>query len=187
MTSSTLGGGLFGNLGLSQPATTTAPGLSQPATTGAAASSLFGPSASQQGGLNASTQAQSNRSNTAYFDTILDNSKKRPYVATFSDDLPQLQLGLGDLRQRIKRLGAGAATPDGKTDGRVHYLLAASGVDPGAAIRDLNVFASATGRAERPQTQELQDVDVETYHEFAKSDNFEHNLRWLGTNSTRFR
>ncbi|KAI1003168.1 Nucleoporin [Podosphaera aphanis] len=98
--------------------------------------------------------------NTAYFDSILDKSRKRAYAEPSCDDLPQLQLGLGDLRQRIKRLGTGAAAD---RNAEAHYLLAASGIKPGEAIRDLNKFASATGFIERTKAQELPDTDVETY------------------------
>jgi nuclear pore complex protein Nup93 len=91
----------------------------------------------------------------------VEASRKRAHAESIADDLPQLQLGLGDLRQRIKRLGTGAA--DRAADGRAHYLLAASGVDPGAAVRDLNAFTSATGRVERQQPREENDTDVEGY------------------------
>jgi nuclear pore complex protein Nup93 len=106
-------------------------------------------------------QPQQNGASSAYFDTILEKSRKRALGETADEDLPQLQLGLGDLRQRIKRLAAGA--PDGTVDGRAHYLLAASGVDPGAAVRDLNAFSAKSGRAERPTTLEGPDTDVEGY------------------------
>jgi nuclear pore complex protein Nup93 len=91
----------------------------------------------------------------------VEASRKRAHAESIADDLPQLQLGLGDLRQRIKRLGSGA--PDRTADGRAHYLLAASGVDPGAAVRDLNAFTSATGKFERQQPREENDTDVEGY------------------------
>lgn len=82
------------------------------------------------------------------------------YGETAGEDLPQLQLGLGDLRQRIKRLGTGA--PDRSVDGKAHYLLAASGVDPGAAVRDLNLFSAATGKVDRAPAPAA-DLDVEGY------------------------
>lgn len=107
-------------------------------------------------------QPQQNGASSAYFDTILEKSRKRALGETADEDLPQLQLGLRDLRQKIKRLAAGA--PGGPADGRAHYLLAASGVDPGAAVNDLNAFSSArAGRIERPQAQEYSGTDVEGY------------------------
>jgi nuclear pore complex protein Nup93 len=104
--------------------------------------------------------SQQNGASGAYFDTILEKSRKRALGETADEDLPQLQLGLGDLRQRIKRLAASA--PDGAVDGRAHYLLAASGVDPGAAVRDLNAFGTKA-RIERQHPQEATDTDVEGY------------------------
>lgn len=116
-------------------------------------------------GLTASTtgplqQSQNGSQNSAYFDAILERSRKRAHAEAISEDLPQLQLGLGDIRQRIKRLGTG--TPD-RADGRAHYLLAGSGVDPGAAIRDLNLLTGTNGRTERTQAPEVIDTDVESY------------------------
>jgi nuclear pore complex protein Nup93 len=118
-----------------------------------------------QGSFNASAASQSqNQQNgepSTYFDTILEKSRKRALGETAEQDLPQLQLGLGDLRQRIKRFTPGKT--DKVVDGRAHYLLAASGVDPGAAIRDLNLFSSGLKKAEQPQPQEATDTDVESY------------------------
>ncbi|TVY85393.1 Nucleoporin [Lachnellula suecica] len=169
---STAGGNsLFGSIGAG----------SQPQQTPAGGSSIFGgPGAStsqpqqQNGGLqppqnnatsttqNPLQQSQQNGQNHAYFDTILEKSRKRMYGETAGEDLPQLQLGLGDLRQRIKRLGTGVGTPDRSIDGKAHYLLAASGVDPGAAVRDLNLFSAATGKVDRAPAPAV-DVDVEGY------------------------
>jgi nuclear pore complex protein Nup93 len=155
-------GSLFGGLGSnSQPQQQQAAGSNLlSGGTGAASQSQ------QQSGLAASTQnslqqSQQNGQNNAYFDAILERSRKRAHAETIAEDLPQLQLGLGDLRQRIKRLGTGAQ--DRTVDGRAHYLLAASGVDPGAAVRDLNAFTSAAGRTERPPSQDANDTDVEAY------------------------
>ncbi|KAG0648177.1 Nuclear pore NIC96 [Hyphodiscus hymeniophilus] len=97
----------------------------------------------------------------AYFDTILERSRKRALGDTVDDDFPQLQLGLGDLRERIKRLAS--SRPDQSVDGKAHYLLAASGVDPGAAVRDLNQFTSTSGRVDKTQSQEIFDTDIEGY------------------------
>jgi nuclear pore complex protein Nup93 len=116
--------------------------------------SLFASMASQ------SQNRQSGEPST-YFDTILEKSRKRALGETSDGDFPQLQLGLGDLRQRIKRFAPG--TPNKAVDGRAHYLLAASGVDPGTAVRDLNFLSSAAGRVERPQHREASDTDVDGY------------------------
>ncbi|KAF8864406.1 NIC-domain-containing protein [Acephala macrosclerotiorum] len=162
-TSSTFGG--FG-----QTTTAGAGGLGGTATSNAPpGGSVFGPGgmipssqapASFNGSISTSQPVQ-NGQNTAYFDAILERSRKRAHAESIADDLPQIQLGLGDLRQRIKRVGTGAQGQ--AADSRAHYLLAASGVNPGDAIRDLNQFTAANARAERPVLQEPQDVDVETY------------------------
>lgn len=117
-------------------------------------SSLFASSTSQP-------QNQQNGEPTTYFDTILEKSRKRALGGATDEDVPQLQLGLGDLRQRIKKFAPGKF--DKAVDGRAHYLLAASGVDPAAAVRDLNFLSSAAGRSERPQVQDTADTDVEGY------------------------
>ena len=108
---------------------------------------------------------QSQRNGTgqsgAYFDAILEKSRKRVHAESSQDDLPALQLGLGDLRQRMKKLGAGLQ--DGAVDGKAHYLLAASGVDPGAAMRDLNMLNAQAGRAPAAKPQEIVDTDLEGY------------------------
>jgi nuclear pore complex protein Nup93 len=165
---------LFGSFGQTSQPTTTTSAFGGAATSSApAGGSVFGPgptlnpvSQAPTGqsvfSASASTlQPAQNGTNTAYFDAILERSRKRAHAESVVDDLPQLQLGLGDLRQRIKRVGAG---PQGVTaDSRAHYLLAASGVNPGDALRDLSQFTAAAGRAERPQAQEPQDLDVESY------------------------
>lgn len=165
------GMGLFGSLGAaSQPQQqpqaggfgstlqqSTAPSNAFGATQPPQQSSIFAAERSQA----QNQPSQQNGASSAYFDTILEKSRKRALGETADEDLPQLQLGLGDLRQRIKRLAASG--PDGAVDGRAHYLLAASGVDPGAAVRDLNAFSSKTGRVERQYPQEALDTDVEGY------------------------
>lgn len=145
---------------------------------GAARPSVFGGSlwdnnalgastAQAQGGFGASTATATNNNNNgnsinnaarptsgAYFDSLLAKSKKRTdgeagsIADGSSSDLPSLHLGLGDLRQKLRKLGprgapgapgaAGGAAP--LQDGKAHYVLAASGVDPGAAVRDLGNF-----------------------------------------------
>jgi len=148
------GGGLFGN------------NNTNPSQAGG--SSLFG-------GQNASQQAQPQQQgsslgmslgqtqpdSTSYFDSILEKSRKRALGDRGDEDIPQLQLGLGDIRQRMKRFAPNKN--ENSVDGKAHYLLAASGVDPGAAIRDLNILNATTGRAERPQPYEAADTDVNGY------------------------
>ncbi|EKD17509.1 uncharacterized protein L3040_006624 [Drepanopeziza brunnea f. sp. 'multigermtubi'] len=175
-TSNAGGGGLFGGLvgatgGTTQPTGGSVFGGLGTSTQQNNASNMFssglGATSQSQGaaGLAGSTagpqQSQQNGQNNAYFDAILERSRKRAHAEAISEDLPQLQLGLGDIRQRIKRLGAENAD---LADGRAHYLLAASGVDPGATVRDFNLFTVANTKTERPTVPDFEDdTDVESY------------------------
>ncbi|RYP40141.1 hypothetical protein DL767_001856 [Monosporascus sp. MG133] len=125
--------------------------------------SLFG-AASQQPA--ASTNGGSflpQGSTTGYFDSLLAKSKKQANGESPLEDLPSLQLGLGDLRQRLRKLGPRTAA-DPLQHGKAQYMLAASGVDPGAAVKDLNSFNVQGARAERPAPgPSATDIDVEAY------------------------
>jgi nuclear pore complex protein Nup93 len=141
----TLGLGGLGGLGLSTANNNTnndpAPGQS-----------LFGGL-----GLGASQAAP-----VGYFDSLLAKSKKQANGETPLEDLPTLQLGLGDLRQKLRKLGPRANDP--VQGARAQYTLAASGMDPGAAVRDLNYFDMQAGRLERPVgAHGPSELDVDTY------------------------
>lgn len=167
----------------------------------AAASSLA--ASNFQASFNASTAtarpAAAAAGSGAYFDSLLAKSKKRSEgeagmggsglgVAAGSADLPSLHLGLGDLRQKLRKLGPRASTTAGDGsgaasttttapayDGKAHYILAASGVDPGAAVRDLSNFgiysvtrpSAAAGASIGPGAGSFaaptSEVDVDTY------------------------
>ena len=82
----------------------------------------------------------------AYFDNLLEKGRKRSHDADGGPgfrDLPSLQLGLGDIAKRVREIGGvGTQTPGGRAaDSRAHYLLAASGVNPGTTRRDLDSLA----------------------------------------------
>ncbi|CCF40502.1 hypothetical protein CH063_11054, partial [Colletotrichum higginsianum] len=123
-------------------------------------SSLFPPQQQTQN-VNNQSQAQQGQPSGAYFDSLFAKSKKQGDGESGMEDLPSLQLGLGDLRQRLKKLGT--KTQERPSDGRAHYLLAASGVDPGMAAKDLGSLDLQTGRVERPSGYSPAEVDVETY------------------------
>jgi len=93
----------------------------------------------------------------AYFDALLAMTKKQANGA--SNDMPNLHLGLGDLRQQLKKLGGSKQEKFG--DERAHYVLAASGIDLGAAAKDLGSLSGHAGKSLPPDN--LADVDVETY------------------------
>ncbi|KAK7748079.1 nuclear pore complex subunit [Cytospora paraplurivora] len=152
---------LFGNT------TTTAPApQAQPAATSTlgGGGSLFGSTLTPAG--NANTAQQHPAPTGAFFDSLLAKSKRNNIDGDATlEDLPSLQLSLGDLRQRLKKLGPKASTTgDRQLDGRAHYLLAASGVDPGSAVRDLGSLGFQSSRFDRTTYGAPQgEVDVETY------------------------
>jgi nuclear pore complex protein Nup93 len=106
------------------------------------------------------TQQSDSRSHTA-FDGLLEKSRKRARGETGLEDLPSLQLGLGDLRQRLRSLGP--SSQDRANSGKAHYLLAGSGVDPSATARELRFFESQTATLEKPASAAVPDTDVESY------------------------
>ena len=82
----------------------------------------------------------------AYFDNLLEKGRKRTHDADGGPgfrDVPSLQLGLSDIAKRVREIGGvGAQAQGGRAaDSRAHYLLAASGVNPGTTRRDLDSLA----------------------------------------------
>ncbi|EEH03384.1 meiotically up-regulated gene 87 protein [Histoplasma capsulatum G186AR] len=136
----------------SQPATT--PSFGQTTTQNTLGSSLLGnqPGAQTQSQSQPATQpiAASQSTQPAYFSSLLERGKKRPHASTgdaASADLPNLQLGLDDIRRAARGLGApgerrglGGKWPDNKA----HYSLAASGISPGQVLQDLKMLGSQT-------------------------------------------
>lgn len=146
------GKSLFGGLGQSQ-----AQPPQQQQQQQAPGSSLFGAPAQQQNGTAEAQPAG------AYFDSLLAKSQKAGESKSNMEDLPSLELGLGDLRHRLRKL---QSKPSEKPlDGKAHYLLAASGVDPRTAATDLGMLDIQGGRADRPThgAYAPSEVDVETY------------------------
>ncbi|KAI1117418.1 Nup93/Nic96-domain-containing protein [Nemania sp. NC0429] len=126
----------------------------------AGASSLFGAGQQPAATTNGGALPQGNTS--SYFDNLLAESKKQAQGESPLEDLPSLQLGLGDLRQRLRKLGPQA---DPLQHAKAQYMLAASGVDPATAVKDLKFFNTHTvGRADRPApAQATSEIDVEAY------------------------
>ncbi|KAI0198707.1 Nup93/Nic96-domain-containing protein [Astrocystis sublimbata] len=181
-------GGLFGNPPAASTATPTAGGLfSQPqaqaqaqapaagaglagfalgsgapaASQNARGASLFGATQQPAASTNAAAQSQPQGNTTGYFDSLLAKSRKQAQGESALDGLPSLQLGLGDLRQRLRKLGP---QTEPLQHGRAQYMLAASGVDPGAAVKDLKSFSAHTaGRVDRPAPAATTEIDVEAY------------------------
>ncbi|KAG6038213.1 nuclear pore complex subunit [Claviceps citrina] len=108
----------------------------------------------------------------AYFDSLFAKTQKDGGGGglggglgggkTNMEDLPSLELGLGDLRHRLRKLQS--KQNEKPVDGKAHYLLAASGVDPSAAAKDLGMLDMQGGRAERTHGYAgPSEMDVETY------------------------
>ncbi|KAH7552409.1 Nup93/Nic96-domain-containing protein [Bipolaris maydis] len=122
----------------------------------------------QQGVSLAQANAGSGRS--AHFDHLLERGRKRNAgengTSNF-DELPSLQLGLGDIARKVRNLGSGGPSADQvqdrAQDRAAHYLLSASGVKMGSTLRDLNQFSSQAGLATPGQAQSLFDNDVDGY------------------------
>lgn len=90
----------------------------------------------------------------AYFDALLQRGKKRQTEERVGalGDLPQLQLGLQDISRKVRNLGQGGPSAGlaRGADARAHYVLSASGINTGQALRDLNDLSASTGAT--PQT-----------------------------------
>jgi nuclear pore complex protein Nup93 len=144
-------GGLFGT-------STSQPAASQPAQPPAP----LGPLTAQP------RQNTGSGTQSAYFDHLLERGKKRNKQQDEDsqfNELPPLQLGLGDIARKVRILGTeGTQTQDSRMgDTRAHYLLAASGVSTAAALRDLKSFSAQTGAGAVSSSAGALDTDVEGY------------------------
>lgn len=107
-------------------------------------------------------------SQPAYFNNLLEKGKKRARAddegARFGD-LPSLQLGLGDLAKKVRELGGVGSQVQGSNaaDSKAHYLLAASGVNPGTTLRDLKSFNGHPSTTPNMQPSTDWDPDTSKY------------------------
>lgn len=124
------------------------------------ATSLFGTTTTNNGAASTSglqppqqVQSQQNQqtngsgatkpSQPGYFDNLLEKGRKRQRDldgGSGFQDLPSLQLNLNDIAKRARELGGSGL--QGEKDSSAHYLLAASGVNPGTTRRDLDTLAT---------------------------------------------
>jgi len=155
------GSSMFGSVNASQTQPQAAPSMFASPMNNGQQRGGGGSLATQQPNQTGQQSQAATQKSGAYFDTLLEKSRKRVHGETTLEELPSLQLGLGDLRERIKRLVPASA--DRGTDGRAHYLLAASGVEPGSAVRDLSYFDSQYRRQDTAQQLAPADTDVESY------------------------
>lgn len=172
------GGGLFGNTGNNQQQSNQGGnqgnslfGNTQTTQTG----SLFGSQPGLQNSMFGNTQQAQNIQNPqnvvekkdepkpALFDSLLEKGRKRKVGESSLEGLPSIELGIGDIRQRIKIIHSGGQGT--ASAGTAHYLLAGSGVDPSST--DLSFFdsqATSKPRAElRPEISVSGDTDVDSY------------------------
>ncbi|KAL9604363.1 MAG: hypothetical protein Q9219_000551 [cf. Caloplaca sp. 3 TL-2023] len=164
---------VFSSLASSQPQQApTLFGASRPTTTQSASGSLFAPQpasgASGASIFSSQTPQQQNQPGQdaqqqpaaaparpfqpAFFESLLEKGKKRTHevndVPSFGE-LPEIQLGLTDIARRVREIG-GVTTQspaDRAADSKAHYLLAASGVNPGTTRRDLDALKVQPGLA----------------------------------------
>ncbi|KAH8430353.1 nucleoporin FG repeat-containing protein [Aspergillus melleus] len=107
-------------------------------------SSIFGQSQAQNTAA-PSSQLSGQATQPAFFNSLLERGKKRPLSALGQtsnfEQLPSLQLGLDDIRRKARELGTGSPSTQGQApNSKAHYLLAASGVSAGHALRDLKAL-----------------------------------------------
>ncbi|KAF2712324.1 NIC-domain-containing protein [Pleomassaria siparia CBS 279.74] len=103
---------------------------------------------------------------SAHFDHLLERGRKRnarENGLTSFDELPTLQLGLGDIARKVRNLGTGGPSGDQGQDRAAHYLLSASGVKMGSTLRDLNQFSTQAGLSSTGPTSSVVDTDVDGY------------------------
>ena len=150
-TSAPFGGSLFDNVGKSSNAP----------------SNLLSSQQTQQS-QQQNGQSSTNTAQPSLFNSLLEKGKKRTHDgrggSSFAE-VPNLQLGLGDIARQARELGSvGRQTNKGvRPDGRAHYLLAASGVTPGANKRNIESLGSQTsGATTQPQISEW-DPDTSKY------------------------
>jgi len=173
--------GGFGSL-FSKPPATQQSGMGNPQQTGGLGqSSLFGTASTQQAPQQQQQQQQQQQGaplsqsttgtgRSAHFDHLLERGRKRnagENGGASYEELPSLQLGLGDIARKVRNLGAGGPSADqvrdGAQDRAAHYLLSASGVKMGSTLRDLNQFSAQSGIAANGTAQTLLDTDVDGY------------------------
>ena len=142
-----------------------------------ATSSLFGQQPPQQGpnqpGQQGSTLGQGQDGTGAgkptqigYFDNLLEKGRKRHRDNDGGpgfQELPSLQLNMSDIAKRARELG-GTGLPGGRgADSSAHYLLAASGVNPGNTRRELEDLATQQSSGGSVQQQPGFEPDTHKY------------------------
>ena len=107
-------------------------------------------------------------SQPAYFDNLLEKGRKRAHDADGGPgfkELPSLQLGLGDIANKVRELSSVGKQASGGKAADAHYLLAASGISPGTTRRDLDSLAVQSPTSASLQLPPQWDPDTHRYVE----------------------
>ncbi|KAK4897969.1 nuclear pore complex subunit [Elasticomyces elasticus] len=95
----------------------------------------------------------------SYFQALLDKGNKRP--VDDNNGLPQLQYGLQDIQRKVRNIGQGGPSAGlGRSAGnnsRSQYILAASGVNVGESLRDIENLMDTTSSARARAAPEVPD------------------------------
>ncbi|KAH0543668.1 hypothetical protein FGG08_001983 [Glutinoglossum americanum] len=141
----------------------------QPLSTQAQQPGLFGAQQQPQQSQQQPQQSQQQSSSQpAFFDSLLERSRQRNKDINGSstlEELPSLQLGLGDIARRVRQLGGPTASQQGRgVDSKAHYILAASGISPGTALKDLDELNAHAATAAPPApSKSTIDTDIDSY------------------------
>ncbi|KAH1487352.1 hypothetical protein LV164_008259 [Aspergillus fumigatus] len=131
-------------------------------------SSIFGHDQAQMSS-GQSSRPSGQTTQPAFFNSLLERGKKRPIASVGQGsnfkELPSLQLGLDDIRRKARELGSrGLNDPlHPASTSKAHYLLAASGVSPGHALRDLKALDPQASIGLPPKEQEVFDPDNQKF------------------------
>ncbi|KAF2733090.1 NIC-domain-containing protein [Polyplosphaeria fusca] len=129
-------------------------------------SSMFTSSTAPQQPEGPLSQSNTTGGRSSHFDHLLERGRKRnagENGAAGLDNLPSLQLGLGDIARKVRNLGTGGPSADQAQDRAAHYLLSASGVKMGSTLRDLNQFSTSAGLSTTGPAINVLDTDVDSY------------------------
>jgi nuclear pore complex protein Nup93 len=111
-----------------------------------AATSVFGdqilPSQQEQSSVTRNLNPDAPPAQPSYFQALLDKGNKR--MADENNGLPQLQYGLQDIARKVRNVGQGGPSAGVRGSARSSYVLAASGVNVGQSLRDIEELMDTT-------------------------------------------
>ncbi|EAW13316.1 linker nucleoporin NIC96 [Aspergillus clavatus NRRL 1] len=131
--------------------------------------SIFGQGGQAQMSTTQSVQSSGQATQPAFFNSLLERGKKRPIASIGQnsnfEELPSLQLGLDDIRRKARELGTKGPGESVQqvSSSKAHYLLAASGISPGHALRDLKALDPHASISLPSREQEVFDPDNQKF------------------------